>query len=246
MSNGKSQTQDDSGGVPEWVVTFGDMMSLLLTFFIMLFSMSEIKENERFQATVESLRKTFGYEASLASILPGDFSSQNSDFQTVSSLARTKRDNLMSGKAREDAPVGDAERVTSLRQKSDPLVAGMVPFEEGNDRLTEKDETILNEIYGRIAGIPQRIEIVGHTTNHPLPAGAPIGDHWDLAYTRARKVKDYLVKRGIKSKRIRIAVAAGNELKYRGIDPIEQKKNPRVEIKLLSETIKNASPKEGG
>ncbi|MCA9240906.1 MAG: flagellar motor protein MotB, partial [Planctomycetales bacterium] len=26
-------------GIPEWVVTFGDMMSLLLTFFIMLVSM---------------------------------------------------------------------------------------------------------------------------------------------------------------------------------------------------------------
>ncbi len=31
---------DDGGGVPEWVVTFGDMMSLLLTFFIMLFFIS--------------------------------------------------------------------------------------------------------------------------------------------------------------------------------------------------------------
>ena len=34
---------DSSPGVPEWVVTYGDMMSLLLTFFIMLVSLSELK-----------------------------------------------------------------------------------------------------------------------------------------------------------------------------------------------------------
>ena len=53
---------DDGGGVPEWVVTFGDMMSLLLTFFIMLVSMSEVKEQERYQAMVDSIRQRFGHD----------------------------------------------------------------------------------------------------------------------------------------------------------------------------------------
>ena len=34
--------EDPPAGVPEWLVTFGDMMSLLLTFFIMLVSLSEV------------------------------------------------------------------------------------------------------------------------------------------------------------------------------------------------------------
>ena len=49
--------EEPEPGIPEWVVTFGDMMSLLLTFFIMLVSMSEIKEEERFQAMLESMRR---------------------------------------------------------------------------------------------------------------------------------------------------------------------------------------------
>ena len=32
-------------GVPEWVVTFGDMMSLLLCFFILLQMFSELKKD---------------------------------------------------------------------------------------------------------------------------------------------------------------------------------------------------------
>ena len=60
--------EDDGGGgdIPEWVVTFGDMMSLLLTFFIMLVSLSEIKQEEKYQAMVESLTQRFGYDRSPA------------------------------------------------------------------------------------------------------------------------------------------------------------------------------------
>ena len=39
------QEEESGGGIPEWVVTFGDMMSLLLTFFIMLVSLSEMKDD---------------------------------------------------------------------------------------------------------------------------------------------------------------------------------------------------------
>ncbi len=54
--------EPDEIGIPEWVVTFGDMMSLLLTFFIMLVSLSEIKEEETYQALVNSVQEQFGYE----------------------------------------------------------------------------------------------------------------------------------------------------------------------------------------
>ena len=53
--------EDEGGGIPEWVVTFGDMMSLLLTFFIMLVSLSEVKEKERYQTMVDTLQRRFGH-----------------------------------------------------------------------------------------------------------------------------------------------------------------------------------------
>lgn len=48
-------------GAPGWVVTFGDMMSLLLTFFILLLSFSRL-EKSRFQAARQSLLKAFGVQ----------------------------------------------------------------------------------------------------------------------------------------------------------------------------------------
>ena len=54
-------------GAPEWMVTFGDLMSLLLTFFVLLFSISEIKSEKIFDVVVafrtefEMKKKVYGF-----------------------------------------------------------------------------------------------------------------------------------------------------------------------------------------
>ncbi len=48
-------------GVPEWILTYGDMMSLLLCFFIMLYAISTL-EVVKVQAAIESLSEGFGYK----------------------------------------------------------------------------------------------------------------------------------------------------------------------------------------
>jgi len=49
----------EEGGAPGWMVTFGDMMSLLLTFFIMLLSMATI-DIVKYRQVVESFESSFG------------------------------------------------------------------------------------------------------------------------------------------------------------------------------------------
>lgn len=56
-------------GAPTWVVTFGDMMSLLLTFFILMFSMSEMKQ-DRFLLAAQSLREAMGSTAEMPTETP--------------------------------------------------------------------------------------------------------------------------------------------------------------------------------
>ncbi len=69
---------DDPPGVPEWVVTYGDMMSLLLTFFIMLVSLSELKtENGSLRAALDSMSQAFGATEGSAGV-PGPSLQKNS------------------------------------------------------------------------------------------------------------------------------------------------------------------------
>jgi flagellar motor protein MotB len=48
--------QESGGGVPEWVVTYGDLMSLLLCFFILLAAFSELKQPREFREVLEKIK----------------------------------------------------------------------------------------------------------------------------------------------------------------------------------------------
>jgi chemotaxis protein MotB len=83
--------ESDEIGIPEWVVTFGDMMSLLLTFFIMLVSLSEIKEEETYQALVDSMQQQFGYQKTLDALSPGDRKARSTAYTPLATTGRAKR-----------------------------------------------------------------------------------------------------------------------------------------------------------
>ncbi len=227
--------EETPAGAPEWLVTFGDMMSLLLTFFIMLFSVSEINQEQKFQAMLESLHQSFGYDSSVESFAPGDNPPKNAIFEAIASLGRAMRANTMNGGAPVKAPAGENKRVAAPRQDGDRAIAGVVYFKENDATLSKADKQSLSTIARHMAGIPQKIEIRGHTSNKPLDRASPYKDHWELAYARARAVEQYMEQLGIDGKRMRLGIAAGNELKYEGTDKILQEENPRVEVLLLQE-----------
>lgn len=226
--------EEEQAGIPEWVVTFGDMMSLLLTFFIMLVSLSEIKQQETYQAMAESFRRRFGHETAMLSLIPGRGKPRNALLDKLAVLGRARRRDTLNGGDKVKAPVGDYARVEMIRP-GEATRGGVVYFPEGGAELTEEHQRTLQATAQVIGGKPQKIEIRGHTSTRPLAPDAPYNDHWDLAYQRARRVMQFLVKLGIDPKRLRISVAADNELVHDGVDPQLQKMNSRVEVFMLSE-----------
>jgi len=229
------QEEEEQAGIPEWVVTFGDMMSLLLTFFIMLVSLSEIKEEQLYQAMTEALRRRFGHETSVVSMMPGEAKPRNSQLAKLASMGRARRANTMNGGDKVKAPVGEHPRVANIRKAEHATRGGAVTFREGFAELTEEHKLILQRTAQEIGGKPQKIEIRGHTSTKPLPPESPFKSHWDLAYARSNNVRQFLVKLGINPRRIRVAVAADNEPKHIGHDPLLLEENPRVEIFMLNE-----------
>ncbi|MCA9234585.1 MAG: OmpA family protein [Planctomycetales bacterium] len=237
--------EEPAPGVPEWVVTFGDMMSLLLTFFIMLVSMSEIKEDKKFQATVESFREILGHDKSLASLIPGDIRPRNSTQQEhVMMMGRAKRLDTHNGGAPVKAVVGDNDRVQVVRPGDDTTAGGVVYFDENSAELDDNDRRDLDLIIKQIQGKPQKIEIRGHTTAAPVDPAT--GDHYDLAFARCRAVRDYLIEKKIAPERIRLGAAGDSEPIYSGVDPEQLKRNARVQILLWDERVEDFSGTTGG
>lgn len=223
-------------GVPEWVVTFGDMMSLLLTFFIMLVSLSEIKEEEKYQALVESIKKQMGHASSMDSMVPGPVKPRNSIVQQVANLARAKRQDLMRGGQKVEAPVGESREVQIIRPGNVTAVGTTVFFDEESLVLEDAEKQKLRDLAVKIIGKPQKIELRGHTSRKPISPNQQFADHYELAFLRAKIVKEFLVNEiGVNEMRIRLNVAGQHEPLYTGEVPEELKLNSRVDVFTLDQ-----------
>lgn len=228
---------DDAGGIPEWVVTFGDMMSLLLTFFIMLISLSEIKEEEDYQQMVESMTKRFGYESSMQSFAPGQAKPRNSKIAKVANAGRARRMQKTMGGDKAEAPTGENPRVRIVRPGETAETGAVIFFREGLATLDSKARADLNAAVKSFRGQPQKIEIRGHTSRKPLPASSTFQTHWELAFTRCWNTFEHLIQQGIDPERIRISQAGYFEPMHLEASPIAQRENPRVEVFMLNEVV---------
>ncbi len=228
------KTDNQAPPVADWIVTYGDMMSLLLTFFILLFSMSEIRQ-DRSQALIEALRNQFGYEKSTTSMIPGPSVPLNSAIARLASLGRAQRLNTMNGGDKVKAPVGDHHRVQAIRPGDETTLGGVIEFAEDEGDLSDAAISTIEAAAAVLKGKPQKIEIRGHSSAKPLPPTSPYCNHWDLSYARAFKVYEQLVKCGIQEQRLRISLAAANEPVELSPTGKQPSKNARVEIFMLEE-----------
>ncbi len=233
------ELEEETIGIPEWVVTFGDMMSLLLTFFIMLVSMSEIKQDELYQALAESMRRRFGHDTSMMSMVPGNIRPRNSILSQVASMGRSKRAHTMKGGAKVRAPVGSNPRVRTIRSGDQVTTGGVIYFEEDVAELTEANKRQLQIAVQQIGGKPQKVEVRGHASRKPISKDSSFRDKWDLINARCRSTVIFLVEQGINRDRIRMSNAGDNEPVYLGVDPKKRKRNSRVEVFMLDERVQD-------
>jgi len=236
--------EDPPASVPEWVVTFGDMMSLLLTFFIMLVSMSQVKQDEQYEAMAQAMRERFGHKFFFTGLIPGTEPPQSSRFDLIDKAAGKGKEDSTESKDDTQAPSGANFQVRVIRSGDVMTDGGVVYFAEGQTDLTEEEKQQLKAVVERFGGKPQKIEIRGHTSRMPAalkPMAKDIQgrfvDNWHLAYTRCHHVMEFLVGLGIDPTRIRMSVAGEYEPIYTGLDAEQRKRNERVEIFMLNERV---------
>ncbi|MDR2117564.1 MAG: OmpA family protein [Planctomycetaceae bacterium] len=222
-------------GVPEWVLTYGDMMSLLLCFFIMLYSMSVIA-TIKFEAVVESLQKNLGYSGS--SKTPSRSNKPTSQRSTTTE--RSNRLASLTGGQPIVSARGEHAEVRTIRINEERIKGGVIQFDLGSDALTTQAKQDIDAILSSLVGSPFKIMIKGHAASYELQG--PYQQDIDLAYARAVNVRDYLISRGLKAKFFQLAVVGSHEPLNRavlppGIDP--KAVNSVVEIILLDKTVRN-------
>ena len=175
---------DGPPGVPEWVVTYGDMMSLLLTFFIMLVSLSEIVNDEKYRAILESIQKYTGYRTGPVSP-PGKHFPMNSLVKQMSMLGSyTNTAERGRGGVKTRGIVGSNIRIFRSREGVPVKVGKSLHYDQTEIDLNPQRKQELDQIIPELAGKPNKIELRSHTSIDPLPADSPIQDKLVLTYDR--------------------------------------------------------------
>ncbi|MCM2370435.1 OmpA/MotB family protein [Aporhodopirellula aestuarii] len=232
--------EEEPMGIPEWVVTFGDMMSLLLTFFIMLVSLSEIKEEETYQALVDSMQQQFGYAKTIDALTPGKSKPRETEFAVLSTTGRAKKKDTAKGGVPEKAPVGEEQHVRIVRPGQMTAVGSVVFFEVGSDRLSGEALNVLKQTAKQLRGKPQRIEVRGHVSAEFAARTGGTDEAMLLAIRRSAAVKRFLVEtEGISSDRFRVSSAEATEPITRNSPGGKFGNDSRVEVFMLDERIED-------
>jgi len=217
-------------GAPTWMVTYGDMVTLLLTFFVMLVSIANFEVvDDKFVAAVQSIREALGMTGQMGTRMDAsiDFHSLLHKLESVvpPQLPRDR------GDSDEEGIYGEHFRIRTIRDGSEITLGGPLLFEPFSDKLTEDGKKALEEIAASLRGHRNKIEIRGHAGDEPQPPGWTYRDAWQLSYARAMCVAEELVARGVDEKAIRlVATGASEPVVAQAYDPESREDNRRVEI----------------
>ena len=241
-------------GAPEWMVTYGDMVTLLLCFFVLIVSFSEIKKEEQFEAVVEEIKKAFGMRGG-GGKLPTDDDPALSLIERLEAIRMRQERTPNKSNVKDPGQTGREPRVTTVREGKRYAVGGKILFEPGSAALTEQSQQQLIDLVTRIKlkGSDNKIELKGHASTMELynPDGTS-GDLRQLSFDRAAAVEDFLtgaeIPDAFRLEDIRftpIGVADREPVNPRGIDSDETRDNRRVEIIVTEQVVKDLQGSQG-
>lgn len=227
--------------MPGWLATFGDLMSLLLCFFVLLLSMSTI-DAKKFDTAIGSL-------SGALSILEGgarpevqlekETESQSKvKVKKVGQQARVQItqavqaiNELLSASGSPEVSVEESQNGFVIRLPAQLL------FAKGRASIDSDDAKLfLKRIALVIRQMPAGIvtDVIGHTDDDDPDISSPFRDNWQLSTARAVSVVDTLVKDGVDPA---VLIASGRA----SFDPLSvggtalaKLKNNRVEIRFIA------------
>lgn len=259
MKRRRSSRRSNKQGAPKWMVTYSDMVTLILVFFILLFSMSQI-DSTKFNAVSESFkgREIFDFAPATVPIeTPLNPDSGNIDSpleqgkgKDISVPDDIDQDKINQAIHKEDAlnklmtdvdkylnenDLNDVVSATRTDRGVELILQESILFNSGDAEILKKGEPFLNKIGDLLAKVPNYIRVEGHTDNRPI-SNYRYPSNWELSSSRAGSVIRYLIdERGLDTYRFS-SVGYGDT---RPIVPNTSKenwgKNRRVEIVILEE-----------
>ncbi len=218
----KNKLRDDDDG-PAWITTFADLVTLLLVFFILLFTMSSV-EIERFQVVMQSIQSSLGQAGTNNSVIPQPNQALmkvplNDEIdptpakpiakQTVAELEASAKAEKWQALAEQlkstladKGLANDVDVQTPVEGIIVIQIKGKALFESGSTTLNYQVDNVLDKLLLRFRQqYDFDINIQGHTDNLQVRSSR-YESNWELSALRATTVLRYFINKGISPKRL--------------------------------------------
>ncbi len=229
----KERKVDEPAGAPAWMVTYSDLVTLLLTFFVLLLSMANM-DPTKFTAASTSLQDAFGIYKSSASVdfaipvLPSQPISKYTPIQTRSTEKIYEKVKSQIDSLRLNDDVG------LIKNDDDSIILRIndsVLFGPGQSEIDPKSYPILRNIAEIINPLPMDLRIEGHTDDIPMQ-GSQFGN-WNLSVDRAVSAMRYFSQSDLLSLDRMAAVGYGKDKPIvANVDEASRAKNRRIDFVL--------------
>jgi chemotaxis protein MotB len=260
------EEHEEEGGMERWLLTYADMITLLMVLFIVLFSIGQL-DLKKFEELREGLNESFGTPTPViaseangaAGVLDGGIQAagdglgaeEEERFETALQELMDEnveiREDVAALEATQQQVQGTLEGAglgDQVTYRLEPrglvlnIVSDDVLFDSGKADLKPEGKLVLDGIASALNGIPNEIIVEGHTDNRPLNGGFPYPTNWELSTGRATSVVRYFVEqRDVDPTRI----SGTGYGEYKPIvandNPSNQARNRRVEIVVMSSAI---------
>ncbi|AGB40637.1 flagellar motor protein [Halobacteroides halobius DSM 5150] len=220
--------KDDNGA--DWMTTYADMVTLLLAFFVLLYSFSSINA-QKFKMMIEGLQGKLGVleggkTISESKMINAGLNSPRISNE-LSNLYRQVSKYIKENNLEKDINLKVDERGLTIR------FTGQVLFELGEAKIKSGSKDTLSQIAAFIKSVPNDVVIEGHTDSLPI-SNSDFASNWELSTTRATNVIKYFIEQNsITPSRL----AAAGYSKYKPIRPNNSPRNRamnrRVDVVIL-------------
>lgn len=179
---------DDLPTAPFWMTTFSDMVTLLLTFFVLIVSMSEV-EVQKFREALSNFPGRTGlvqFEAMLPPVMPNAATEeavlveQAERFEEL--LAYIEAEGLQ-----------DKVRVNLTSRGLHVSITDSVVFASGSATLLTSAQEILRKIAAVVGTRADSVQVEGHTDDRPIQTSA-FPSNWELSAARAAAVVRFFLE----------------------------------------------------
>ncbi len=235
----KKKVEPSEPETPEWIMTFADMVSLLVTFFILLMTYSSMEE-ENFSKMAGSMAGGFGAIAD-----PRASTKESLNKPPPSLQNRVPKDGMRS--SRKDLNRVQEQAKAMVRQ---PGVGNSIDFEmtneglrlrvttrstfhSGSAEISEETEGVLRELSDLLRIHNQSIVIQGHAWEEGVNIDGPV-DPYSVSRERAVAVAEYLRQRGrIPEHRISVSAHGDDRPLDNSVNLESIRTNRRIDILIL-------------